>query len=110
MIHNHIRNHNPSKNSQQPIQQLIQQPYVKRTRAMSIQDKSGQMSMDEFNWAYATLQQEVEDSSGWFLEAQGGCPPVALRKDGISHSHFGIIDICLSESVLIGIIQVDKPT
>ena len=27
---------------------------------MTCEDKSGKMSMEEFNWAYATLQQEVE--------------------------------------------------
>ncbi len=33
------------------------------------QDQSGKMSMEEFNWAYATLQQEVEEQTqqkkGW---------------------------------------------
>ena len=42
------------------------------------QDKSGQMSMDEFNWAYATLQQEVEDCHWSKMEAQVAIPPVML--------------------------------
>lgn len=32
-------------------------------------DKSGQMSMDEFNWAYATLQQEVEENAALKIQA-----------------------------------------
>lgn len=37
------------------------------------EDQSGKMSMEEFNWAYATLQQEVEEPwPRWFEMVEVG--------------------------------------
>ena len=40
------------------------------------QDQSGKMSMEEFNWAYATLQQEVEEPMA--INAPGGLNTLEL--------------------------------
>lgn len=55
-----LKDHQISKNSTYPtISQRSENGSFFRTE--NSQDQSGKMSMEEFNWAYATLQQEVEE-------------------------------------------------
>ncbi|CAE7180815.1 unnamed protein product [Symbiodinium pilosum] len=46
-------------------------------------DKSGKMSMEEFNWAYATLQQEVEAAAALKIQARFRGNQARAEVDGI---------------------------